>query len=58
VATVTFANDGSVSEHVVSPPFAGTPTGACVGDALAQAHVAPFVGKPGVLVYRFYVAPN
>ncbi len=56
LATVTFANDGSVSERVVSPPFAGTPTGACVADALGEAHVAPFLGKPGVMVYKFYVA--
>jgi hypothetical protein len=56
LATVTFVNDGSVSERVVSPPFAGTPAGACVADALAEAHVPPFIGKPGVMVYRFYVA--
>jgi hypothetical protein len=57
LATVTFVNDGSVAERVISSPFAGTPTGACVADALAEAHVAPFTGKPGVLVHRFYVAP-
>jgi hypothetical protein len=57
LATVTFGNDGSVTERVISPPFAGTPTGVCVADALAEARVAPFTGKPGMLVHRFYVAP-
>jgi hypothetical protein len=58
LATVTFANDGAVSGVVVGPPFAGTPTGACVAEGLSAAHVPPFAGKPGALVYRFFVAPK
>lgn len=57
-ATVTFDEDGSVSHVAVGGPFAGTQTGACVVDGLSAAHVTPFEGKPGVVVYRFYVAPR
>ena len=55
LATVTFANDGSVKEAVVGVPFRGTPTGECVADDLSAAHVAPFAGKEGVVVYQFFV---
>jgi hypothetical protein len=58
VATVTFGNDGTVSHVGIVAPFRGTPTGACVADSLAAAHVAPFEGAPGVLRYRFYVSPH
>jgi hypothetical protein len=58
VVTVTFANDGSVGDRVVGQPFGGTPTGACIVEALADAHVAPFLGKPGAVTTRVWVAPN
>jgi serine/threonine protein kinase len=56
-ATVTFANDGSVQHVSVGVPFTGTPTGQCVADALGAVHIPSFGGRPGVLVYRFFVAP-
>jgi hypothetical protein len=57
-ATVTFANDGSVAKVAVGVPLTGTPTAACVVDALSTVHVAPFGGKPVVLQHRIYVAPK
>jgi eukaryotic-like serine/threonine-protein kinase len=57
MATVTFANDGSVSQVVVGPPFTRTPSGDCVADGLAAAHVKPFAGGSTPMVYRFYIAP-
>jgi hypothetical protein len=57
-AKVTFANDGSVSNVAPGVPFGGTPSGACVEGELSAAHVAPFSGKPGVVVYQFFVAPK
>ena len=54
-AFVTFSNDGTVSHVTVGVPFTGTPTGACVGDALSSAHVPPFAGHPVVLNYKFFV---
>ena len=57
-ATVSFGNDGSVTHVAVGPPFSGTGTGACVSEALQTAKMPPFGGKPGTLVYRFFVAPR
>jgi hypothetical protein len=57
LATVTFANDGSVSQVAVGPPFTRTPSGDCVADGLATAHVKPFAGRSTPIVYRFYIAP-
>lgn len=57
-ATVVFGNDGSVSRVVVGTPFTGTGTGVCVADALQAAKMPSFGGKPGVMTYRFYVAPR
>lgn len=57
-ATIVFGNDGAVNRVVVGPPFTGTGTGACVAEALQAAKTAPFTGKPGVMTYRFYVAPR
>ncbi len=57
-ATVVFGNDGSVSRVVVGFPFGGTGTGACVAETLQAARMPPFGGKPGVMTYRFYVAPH
>ncbi|HTR03871.1 MAG TPA: hypothetical protein VMN82_11800 [Thermoanaerobaculia bacterium] len=57
-ATVNFGNDGSVSHVAVGPPFGGTGTGACVSEVLQTAKMPPFGGKPGTLVYRFFVASH
>jgi len=44
---VTFAPAGNVASAVVSgPPFAGTPTGACVSSRFRGAHVPAFAGSP------------
>jgi hypothetical protein len=56
LATVTFANDGSVKDVVVGVPFRGTPAGECVAEDLSTARVPPFAGKEGVIVYQFFVA--
>lgn len=46
-ATLTFATSGEVREVVIdSPPFAGTPVGACVAAKLRAIRVAPFAGGP------------
>ena len=55
-AKVTFANDGSVGQVVVGPPFAGTPTGQCVKDTMSAVQVPPFGGEPAVFVAQFFVA--
>jgi serine/threonine-protein kinase len=55
-ASVTFANDGSVDKVVLAPPFAGTPTGTCVSDALSSVHVSPFAGAPGSVTVRYAVS--
>jgi serine/threonine protein kinase len=57
-ATVSFGNDGAVTRVVVGAPIGGTGTGACVSEILQAAKMSPFGGKPGTLVYRFYVAPH
>jgi hypothetical protein len=54
-ATVTFANDGTVSHVDVGAPFRGTPSGACVAEGLGAATIPPFSGGPGTVVYRFFV---
>jgi predicted Zn finger-like uncharacterized protein len=44
---VTFAPAGNVASAVVSgPPFAGTPTGACIASRFRGAHVPAFAGSP------------
>ena len=57
-AKVTFANDGSVGQVVVGPPFAGAPTGLCVTDTMSAVQVPTFGGDPAVFVAQFYVAPR
>jgi len=57
-ASVTFGNDGSVSRVVIGVPFTGTGTGACVSDALQTAKMPSFGGKPGTLVYKFFVSSH
>jgi hypothetical protein len=54
-ATVTFGNDGTVSNVSIGPPFTGTPAASCVAEALSAAHVPAFAGRPGVFVYQFFV---
>jgi serine/threonine protein kinase len=55
---VTFAPDGHVQQAVVDePPFAGSPEAACVASRFKQAHVAPFEGAPGSIVYNFHIPP-
>jgi hypothetical protein len=44
---VTFAPNGRATSAVVTgPPFAGTPTGACVASRFHGAHVPAFSGSP------------
>ncbi len=56
--TVTFGNDGAVNRCAVSVPFAGTPAGACVIDAVSGVHMPPFFGKPGTVIYKFNIAEH
>jgi cytoskeletal protein RodZ len=58
MTTVTFDNDGSVANVVVGPPFKGTPTATCVAEAMSTAHMQPFVGHPGVVTYRIFIAAH
>jgi hypothetical protein len=54
--TVTFGNDGAVTNAVVDqPPFAGTPEGACVESRFRTAHVPAFEGAPGTLGFTFHI---
>jgi len=55
-ATVTFANDGTVSHVAFRRPFAGSATATCVADVLESVHVAPFAGDAGAVSFWFYVA--
>jgi hypothetical protein len=55
-ATVTFANDGSVSDVAFRPPFRGSATAACVADVFETVRVAPYDGKRGAVDIWFYVA--
>jgi hypothetical protein len=56
--TVAFAEDGSVRDVVVGPPFFGTPTGQCIVDTLARVRVRRFDDGPASIDYRVYVAPR
>jgi hypothetical protein len=43
--TITFAPSGRVtSANIQGPPFAGTPTGGCIANAMRRAHVPAFSG--------------
>jgi hypothetical protein len=57
-AWVTFGRNGSVSLVKLGPPLAGTPEGKCVGDLFRGARVAPFLGPPGGLIYKFTLPPR
>ena len=45
ILTITFAPSGRVtSANIQGPPFAGTPTGGCIANAMRHAHVPAFSG--------------
>lgn len=54
-ASVTFANDGTVSHVVIGAPFRGTPSGECVSGVMSAVQVAPFAGKPATINYKFFI---
>jgi serine/threonine-protein kinase len=56
-ATVAFANDGSIAQVLVDPPFSMTVTGKCVADSIDRAHMQSFSGRKGYYRFRFYIAP-
>jgi serine/threonine protein kinase len=56
--TVTFAEDGSVSNVAVAAPMAGTATGQCIVDTLSRVRVPRFDDGPAPIDYRVYVAPR
>jgi serine/threonine protein kinase len=55
--TIQFATDGSVANVTVDTPFAETPTGQCIAEALASVRMEPFADPPAPFAYRVYVAP-
>jgi serine/threonine protein kinase len=54
-ATVTFANDGSVSAVSMDPPYEGTPAGECVSGHFKRTKVNPFLGSPRSIKHSFEV---
>ncbi len=54
-ASITFANNGSVSSVSVAPPFTGTSVGACVAGVYKSLHVPAFTGSPVKLSGSFNV---
>jgi hypothetical protein len=57
-ATVVFANDGSVHDVLIDPPFSMTVAGRCVAQALGSAHVPAFDGRSAFYRLGFYIAPH
>jgi hypothetical protein len=53
--TLTFDNDGHVSESSVAPPFAETTVGKCVLRAMAAVIVPNFVGPPKTMEWEVNV---
>jgi outer membrane biosynthesis protein TonB len=52
--TVTFDPNGKVSSATITDaPFAGTPTAACITQAMKRATIAPFSGLPGTVSKTF-----
>ncbi|MFO0548549.1 MAG: protein kinase [Polyangiaceae bacterium] len=49
--SVTFAPTGKVTGVSVSPPYSGTPTGACVTQAFKSAKAPPYTGPPHTVSY-------
>lgn len=54
-ASVTFANDGSVSGVSLDAPYAGTKTGDCVAGQFKRAKVNAFEGSPQTVRHSFDV---
>jgi hypothetical protein len=53
---VTFDPNGKVSSATITEaPFAGTPTGACIAQAMKRASIAPFSGLPGTVSKTFSI---
>lgn len=53
---VTFEPNGKVSSATITEaPFAGTPTAACISQALKRATIAPFSGLPGTVSKTFSI---
>ncbi|HEV3194082.1 MAG TPA: hypothetical protein VGY54_26430, partial [Polyangiaceae bacterium] len=57
-ATVTFANDGTVTGVAFRRPFRGSQTAICVVNVLESVHLAPFTGNAGAVNFWFYVQPK
>jgi hypothetical protein len=56
VVHVTFANSGRATRALVEgPPFAGTPTGGCIADALRSAKVPPYGGDRVTVTKRVVI---
>jgi eukaryotic-like serine/threonine-protein kinase len=54
-AMVTFAPDGTVSNVVLNPPYAGTKEGACVTSQFRRAKISAFTGTAQTLRHTFEV---
>jgi hypothetical protein len=54
-ASVTFANDGSVSAVAMDPPYAGTKEGDCAAAQFRRAKVSAFTGAPQTIRHSFEV---
>jgi hypothetical protein len=53
---VTFDPNGKVSSATITDaPFAGTPTAACISQAMKRASIAPFSGLPGTVSKTFSI---
>jgi hypothetical protein len=55
-ATVVFANDGSVDQVLIDPPFSKTIAGKCVAKAMGAAKVPSFGTGSGLYRLRFYIS--
>jgi hypothetical protein len=55
-ATVVFANDGTVDQVLIDPPFSRTVAGQCVAKAMGSAHVPAFGAGSGLFRMRFYIS--
>jgi hypothetical protein len=53
--TVTFINNGTVSDAFVGPPYAGTSVGACVMSKYRAITVPPFGGYPVTVSKSFTI---
>jgi hypothetical protein len=54
-ASVTFANDGTVTGVALEPPYAGTPAGDCVTNQLRRVKANPWTGAPQTVRHAFEV---